>query len=1410
MADDTIATPETPATVTRRKPLPARIALWIAGALGVLVVLLLAIVFALNTQPGHRFLANRIGDYTTESGISIHPGRIEGSIFGDMTIFDLAVNDQKGAFLTVPKLEIDWRPFAYAHKLIDVRSAVAGEATLLRSPALKPTPPPKPDEPLLPDIDLALGQLRVDRFTIEPAVDGKRHLLSINGKAALAQGRAQIDVGVRAVDAPGLAGGDNFRLKLDAVPKENRLLVDLKLAAPAGGLVDSYAHLGKSLALSLDGHGDWANWHGALRAQAGTTPLVDLGLTGQNGHFQFKGRAVPNAILAAGPVTRLTAPEVDVTGSVVLGQRNADVVFAAHSSALAVDAQGLVNLANNSLGNFRLGVQLLTPGSIAQGVNGRDVRLDAVIDGAIATPTIDYKLSAGALGFNAIAIEGLRASGHATVDAMHILVPIAATAQRVSGLNAAAGGLLTHLSANGTVAYANGKLLTDNLALKSDRINATVIAIADLTRGTYTGALKGRVNDYQIDGLGRVNLETDAHLVPAKNGGFGIVGWVHAQTTRIDNASVRQFLGGNALFTANVGYSADSVASLSNLQVNAPALHIAGGEGRYMSDGRILFRANGTSKQYGPFSLDANGTVAKPVVHLHADRPNVGVQLSNVDARLSGNGAGGYEVVATGGSPYGPFAGDVVIMTAKGPLRLNIKSAQFAGIKFAGALVQTPTGPFAGALTLNGSGFNGRVQLAAADKIQRADVSVTASAAHVPGPTATTIGAGIIKASVLLYPGAPSITADAHLTDVRQGPTIISNVQARVRYQQGRGTVAVVAAGHASVPFNLAAQAAIDPGRIVVNARGSASNIAFSLAGPATIIKTGNDWRLGNTTIMLPNGQVVLSGSYGARTQVHAAIVNLDLAIIQAVAPGLTVGGKATGTVDFAMDGSNAIPVSQTRLDIAGFTRTGALTVSDPLNLAVLAKTGADGANVSALIRRGTAIVGRAQARIAPGGGAAWTERLMHGSLAGGIRYAGPAELLWTLSGIAGQEVSGPVALAADFGGRVEQPSLTGVVRADHLRYENDTYGTVISNIVIDGRFTQSALVLNQFTGKAGDGTVSASGSASIDATAGYPINLNVKLANARLAKSDALGATVTGQIAVTNSKAAGGAIQGDIQLGEARYQIIRQGAAEVPELTGVHRKGVPLQTAAAADAGPAPSRWKLNLRIHAPGRIFVSGMGLEAEWSTDMRITGTAGAPAVVGELDVVRGTFSFSGKNLDLDNTSKVTFDGGSLTNPVLAITANTTVSSVTATIAITGRAQQPQIAFTSTPALPQDEVLSRLLFGTSVTSLSPTEAVQLAAALNSLRGSGGGFNPLGKIRSVAGFDRLRILGANPATGQGTSLAAGKYIARNVYVEVVTDGRGFTATQLEIALSKALSVLSSTGSFGGSNASLRYRRDH
>ena len=174
-------------------------------------------------------------------------------------------------------------------------------------------------------------------------------------------------------------------------------------------------------------------------------------------------------------------------------------------------------------------------------------------------------------------------------------------------------------------------------------------------------------------------------------------------------------------------------------------------------------------------------------------------------------------------------------------------------------------------------------------------------------------------------------------------------------------------------------------------------------------------------------------------------------------------------------------------------------------------------------------------------------------------------------------------------------------------------------------------------------------------------------------------------------------------------------------------------------------------------------------------------------------------------------VTFNGGDEINPTIALLAVEEIEDVVVRISVTGRAMDPQIAFSSTPGLPQDEIVSRILFGSSVANLSPLQAVQLAASLNSLRGSGGGgLNPLGKLRSATGIDRLRVLGSDDETGRGTALAAGQYLTDDIYVELITDARGFTATQIEIALTPAISMLSTAGGSSAVDVSVQYRKDY
>ena len=474
----------------------------------------------------------------------------------------------------------------------------------------------------------------------------------------------------------------------------------------------------------------------------------------------------------------------------------------------------------------------------------------------------------------------------------------------------------------------------------------------------------------------------------------------------------------------------------------------------------------------------------------------------------------------------------------------------------------------------------------------------------------------------------------------------------------------------------------------------------------------------------------------------------------------------------------------------------------------------ADGGNARVIFRRRGAAIGRMHVNLRPlpPGAGSWTRRLLAAPLSGGFRYNGPASTLFSLAALPDQDLRGPIGVAADFSGRVQAPVLTGVVRANNLVYENNSYGTRLTNMRVRGAFANDRLEVTELTARAGDGTISGQGFVSLSSAKGYPLQLALDLDNATLARGHDLAASATGEIQLVNNATSPPTIRGRIRLPETRYRIVQEGSTKVATLTGVRRKPALGRKKITGEADPisgVPSNWRLDIDLSADNQIYVTGMGLDSEWSADIRVRGTTGAPVLTGGIDLIRGTLDFAGRSFELQS-GRLRFDGNSMTNPTLRLVASGEADDVNINVNIAGSAENPEITFSSTPSLPQDEIMARILFGNSIGELSPIQAVQLASSLNGLRGGGGGLNPLGVLQSSVGIDRLRILGADKDTGRSTSIAAGQYISNDVYVEIVTDARGYTATQLEISLTPALSVLSSVSSFGGSNVNVRYRKDY
>lgn len=1410
MAEETPeAVPEAEAetvVVAKRRPLWRRLVKWAGITIAGLALAVAALLFGIDTQPGRRFVADQIARITLGSGLNFRIGRIDGSLYGQMILRNVQVRDTKGVFATTREIRMDWRPFAYLKNRVDVRSLISPEVKLLRMPALQPSG--DPNAPLLPDLAIDVGRLEIARIDIAKAVDGRaRYLGRLAGTAHLADGRAQLVLDGGTLTGPGVPGGDKLALRLDATPDKNRLDIDFKLDAPVKGLVAGLAGLEAPLALKVAGKGDWARWQGKALGTLGGTQLADLDLIATNGRFQLRGPLHPG-VWMKGPVERLASPRLDLDLDAKWADRTADGVVKLRSDALAVEAKGKLDLGHNQFHDFKVDAILLKAGAIAPNLVGRSVRASMALDGGFNRPVVDYKLSAGALGFGETVAEQLYAEGRARVDANRILVPIRARAKRVSGLNAAAGGLVTNLTVNGDLAISGQQILSDNLRLRSDKIDATAIIAADVGRGRYTGALKGRVNDYQIDGVGIVDLKTDAQLYAAPGGGWGIRGHVAGNTRKIFNDGAREFLGGNAVASARLVLDPKGIISISDVKMKAPQFRVLRGSGRYDPAGPILINADAVSDQYGPLTARVTGTLNAPVVLLKAAKPGLGIGLVDLEAQIRGRGDA-WAVLAKGDTDYGPFNADVLVRTGN-RLAIDVNSGRFAGMDITGKLQQVAAGPFEGELAFNGSGVVGRAALSAEGKLQRADVKATAANAKIPGQAGLTIGRALINGSIVLA-DTPQIDGDVQIANLRQGNFVLKTGRARIAYAGGNGTAQVFANGSTGVPFQIAANAKLAPDAWLVALQGQGSGVNFHTAQPAHIAIREGVYHLLPTKVDFDKGSARLAGSYGKGMVLQTRLDGMDLAVVNAFVPDLGIGGTATGSLDFAQATPAAFPSADARLEIKDFTRASLASVSTAVDVSFVGKLLPNGGDARALIRRGSATIGRLVATLSPLGPDAgpWTERMLAAPLSGGIRYNGPAAVPFSLAGLSGQQLDGPIGIAADFSGKVEEPRLTGVVRATNLHYENENFGTRLTAMQIDGSFSNDEFILNSLTAKAGDGTVKAQGTVSLSSANGYPIAITADLDNARLARSDALGATATGKITITKNPDVS-KIEGRLTIPEAHYQIIRQGAAEVPELTGVRRKRDMVE------GEDKPARvlrsfgdFDLNLRIDADNRLFVTGMGLESEWRSRVTVRGTTLAPDVRGNLEIVRGTYSFASRRFTITRGT-IRFQGAEIINPTIDIEGNTTAEGVTAILNISGTAQQPQIVFSSTPSLPQEEVLSRLFFGTNVTNLSATEAIQLAAALQSLSGTGGGLNPLGQLKSATGIDRLRILGADDVSGRGTALAAGKYLTNDIYVEIITDARGFTATQLEISLSRTLSLLSQAGTFGGSSVSLKYSRDY
>jgi autotransporter translocation and assembly factor TamB len=553
------------------------------------------------------------------------------------------------------------------------------------------------------------------------------------------------------------------------------------------------------------------------------------------------------------------------------------------------------------------------------------------------------------------------------------------------------------------------------------------------------------------------------------------------------------------------------------------------------------------------------------------------------------------------------------------------------------------------------------------------------------------------------------------------------------------------------------------------------------LAAPSTITIARGRIDIPQFRLQADDGALVVSGHAGREMGLSVEPRAFPLWAIGLVTEPLPASGAVTGRI--VLKGPRTTLQSEYSLTVSGLKpqdqAIGALR-----NVSLTAQGTAD--------RTGTSIdaslAGQGGARLKVKGRFPFEDR---GQIS--LDIAGDLDLsianVWLAA--AGERVSGRLSMTARVAGSTAAPTIRGTAQIADGAFRSAATGFELRGIEASLEGSEKRLVLSRLSAGTPDGgTLSANGSLDLDRTANYPFRLFAKVSEGRLISTPLTTLKASADLQMSGSLLGSPRVSGAVDISRWDIRIPERLARPLVPIKITHRNAPEWMGKDEDDDTAAQAstfRLLLDIAVRAPREVFVRGQGVDAEFGGEATVSGSTDDPNLRGQFDLRRGSVTLLSQRITLSRGS-IQFLGAA--DPVLDITGGVTKSGVSAMVSVKGRASDPQIALSSTPSLPQDEILSRLLFSKRTTQLSPFEAAQLAQVVGRWTGLDTGPDILERLRSVLGIDALSATTDETGT---TSFSAGSYLGPGVYVGV-SEASGGSAT-IDLDLSEDIKLRGEAG---------------
>ena len=1236
--------------------------------------------------------------------------------------------------------------------------------------------------------------------------------------------------------------------------------LDLTLdAGESGGLIKDLAdrpEIGE-VDLSLKGEGPLVDWSGNLRANADGLVLMeaDLGLAlVEQPRLAIRGVVQPAAESLPEDIASLVGEQLSIGLDVVqTGAQALDLRKVAIASKLAtVDAEGSVQFDKGGLAlQTRLAVPDLEPlGPLATVTLAGKANALLTLSGTLDAPEANIELE-----LDEPAVNGTTAS---TINTSIHLTSTAPLSSDLPAFDVAIDGQALGLSIPGTVlpdpdiswradiaAPLEGQLTLSDITIET--AGSSLVTSGTIDPAKLEGAVDVVLKAPSLQQLaapygqpvdGKAEIKAAIQFADqATNIAVDLDGDLDALDDLPPGAA--ELLGGQAGIQASVTLDPKRTLNLSELIVDGANIELKGQAdfnldeknlaGRFtvdLPDLAILDTLNPKGAT-GAIQLETeiDGTLDAPSVDLRVTGDNLvvaGERIKALDITMAGE-----DLIA---APSGNLRVDVTARETPATLALGYRLSDGI-LKLDAIELKAPETDISGALALNletslvDGALQGRVaELGALEPLigqpfdGSIDLSVTLAPEGEQQNAALTLNGRNIGGD---FGDLKTLDLDVRVKDLRAEPVLDANATL-TGFEQGAHAIDALtldASGNGdNLDFELdVAGDVIKPLEISTDGslafkdgltlgidtlKGAFAGEPLRLESPLTLRQSDNGLKLTDLDLRLGEaglqGNVDISGQTAAGT---LALRSLPLSWSE-IFGGPPLKGEAKA--DIEIGGNVSDPKVIASLQVDGVLSEGVAPSDVLLDMALNAKLDrgrlATDLKASGLTRKPITATASIPVRLTlqPFTFDMQKDGELDGRIDAEILLARLADFM----ALDDQTLKGKLSADISIDGTIGEPKIQGPVRLEGGGYENGATGTDIRDLVLTAIASNERIEITELTGKTGKkkGTLASKGWLELDADAKFPLSLSLSLDRARLVNRDDMDGRVSGDIAMTGDLGHA-EIKGDLLIDRAEISIPDGGGSNLPELqvTEVGGRIVnPPETEEDEDASEEkPFDPTLDVRVRLPNKIYVRGRGLESEWQGDLRISGRASNPIIVGSLKIKKGHFDFVDKRFALA-LGEITFSGSTPPNPIIALEAVAEDDDFKAIIKVNGPADDPQLLLSSEPVLPEDEVLARLLFNRELSQIGAIEAGKLALALNRLRG-GGGFDAFGEIRNILKIDTLDVVSDDEGE---TAVKAGKYLNDDVYVEVekgAGDESGRARVEIELLPNIALEADTSEDSNSG-----------